>query len=106
MFWRRVNKITATEAMALREKSDVTFIDVRLPRHFAQSHIEGARNIHRKTVAEEMRSADRAHPVICYCYSGFSSKTACVNLERAGFQKVYNLKGGYPAWKRASKRTS
>lgn len=83
------------------QKSDVAFVDVRLPRHYAKSHIEGAQNANRKTVHEELDSIDKSIPVICYCYSGFSSKTACKNLELAGFENVFNLKGGYPAWKRA-----
>ncbi len=101
MFWRRVRKIGAKEAKALAEESAVTFVDVRLPKHFSKSHIPGALNANRKMVHEILDLEDKAAPIVCYCYSGFSSKTACRNLELAGYRNVYNLKGGYPAWKRA-----
>lgn len=99
MLWKRVNKITAKEAKALAEKSVVTFIDVRLPRHYKKSHIAGALNANRKTVHKNLALEDKSSPIICYCYSGFSSKTACRNLEQAGYENVFNLKGGYMAWK-------
>ncbi len=102
MFWRRVRKIGAKEAKALAEESNVTFVDVRLPKHFRKSNIPGALNANRKTVHGVLNLEDKAAPIVCYCYSGFSSKTACRNLERAGYLNVYNLKGGYPAWKRAA----
>lgn len=101
---RRVNKVSAIEAKALKTESNALFVDVRLPRHFAKSHVRGALNIDRRGVAEALSSTDRATPVVCYCYSGFSSQTACRNLEDAGFKNVYNLKGGYPAWKRMKRR--
>ena len=50
---------------------------------------------------EDLDLDDKTIPIICYCYSGFSSKTACRNLEQTGYENVYNLRRGFPAWKRA-----
>ena len=101
MFWKPVKKITAKEAMDLMKNSNPIFIDVRLPTHYRKSHIRGALNANRKTVQQDLDLDDKAVPIICYCYSGFSSKTACRNLEQIGYENVYNLKRGFPAWKRA-----
>ena len=101
MFWKPVKKITAKEAMDLMKNSNPIFIDVRLPTHYRKAHIRGALNANRKTVQQDLDLDDKAAPIICYCYSGFSSKTACRNLEQIGYENVYNLKRGFPAWKRA-----
>lgn len=104
MFWRRVNKITASEAKLLMARAEVTVVDVRRPTDYAKSRIKGALNADRKTVHEKLSTANRSTPVICYCYSGFSSKTACRNLAKAGFERVLNLKGGYAAWQRMQRK--
>ncbi|MDE0767465.1 MAG: rhodanese-like domain-containing protein [Opitutaceae bacterium] len=101
MFWSKVTKITAQEAKKLMDREDTLFIDVRRPKHYKRSHIEGALLGDRHTVHNEIDPSKQSTPIICYCYSGFSSKTACRNLTKAGFNRVLNLKGGYPAWKRA-----
>jgi len=101
MFWKSVKKITAKEAMGLMENRNALFIDVRLPMQYRKAHIKGALNANRKTVQEDLDLDDKTVPIICYCYSGFSSKTACRNLEQTGYESVYNLRRGFPAWKRA-----
>ncbi|MGY8696072.1 MAG: rhodanese-like domain-containing protein, partial [Verrucomicrobiia bacterium] len=42
MFWSKVTKITAEEAKILMDREDILFIDVRRPKHYERSHIEGA----------------------------------------------------------------
>lgn len=101
MFWKPVKKITAKQAMGLMENGNSLFIDVRLPMRYRKSHIKGALNANQKMVQEDLDLDDKMVPIICYCYSGFSSKTACRNLEQIGYENVYNLIRGFSAWKRA-----
>jgi rhodanese-related sulfurtransferase len=37
-------------------------------------------------------------PIIVSCRSGAQSSAACLQLKKAGFTEVFNLKGGILAW--------
>jgi rhodanese-related sulfurtransferase len=41
---------------------------------------------------------DATHPVAVYCKGGYRSAIACSLLERAGFENVINVIGGFDAW--------
>ena len=41
-------------------------------------------------------------PIIVSCRSGSQSQAACQQLRKAGFEKVFNLRGGILAWQNAS----
>ena len=43
----------------------------------------------------------RGRPVVAYCMTGNRSRMANAALARLGFKEVYNLRGGYRAWKDA-----
>ena len=101
MFWKSAKKTIAKEAMGLVENGNPLSIDVRLPMQYRKVLIKGPLNANRKTVQWDLDLDDKTVPIICYCYSGFSSKTACRNLEQTGYENVYNLSRGFPAWKRA-----
>ena len=101
MSWKSAKKTTAKEAMGLMENRNALFIDVRLPMQYRKVLIKGALNANRETVQLDLDLGDKRVPIICHCYSGFSSKTACRNLEQTGYENVYNLSRGFAAWKRA-----
>ena len=105
MFWKSPKKTTAKEAMGLMENGNALLIDVRLPMHYRKVLIKGALYTNRETVQLDLDLGDKTVLIICYCYSGFSSKTACRNLEQTGYENVYNLSRGFPAWKRAGGKT-
>jgi len=48
----------------------------------------------------EVDKLDKAKPVYVYCASGGRSSEAMDLMHRKGFNKVYNLEGGYNAWKK------
>lgn len=85
------------------DKEEALLVDVRRPKDFEASHVEGAISADKNKVHEILDSEDRARPIICYCYKGVSSRVACKNLKKAGFIKVLNLKGGYDAWKKKAR---
>jgi|SwirhirootsSR2_FD_contig_81_152860_length_3427_multi_4_in_0_out_0_2 adenylyltransferase/sulfurtransferase len=43
---------------------------------------------------------DRDHPIVVYCRSGGRSARACAVLEKLGYTRLENLKGGALAWQR------
>ena len=49
--------------------------------------------------AKAFKGLDKSKPVLAYCASGGrSAKSAKIYID-AGFTKVYNLLGGFRAWK-------
>jgi rhodanese-related sulfurtransferase len=45
------------------------------------------------------KKLDKNKPVLVYCAAGGRSASAAKDLKKAGFKKVYDLEGGYDAWK-------
>ncbi len=80
------------------DQEDTLVIDVRRPKDYELSHIDGALLGDKRDIHKEIDASKRMSPIICYCYMGVSSKVACRNLTKAGFSRVLNLKGGYAAW--------
>jgi glyoxylase-like metal-dependent hydrolase (beta-lactamase superfamily II) len=44
---------------------------------------------------------DRSTPIAVHCKGGYRSMIACSLLQRAGFQNVVNIAGGFDAWQQA-----
>jgi len=48
---------------------------------------------------------DRDKDILVYCKVGGRSAKAAKYLENEGFQKVFDLKGGFDSWSAAGKQT-
>mmetsp|Transcript_17719 Transcript_17719/g.57972 ORF Transcript_17719/g.57972 Transcript_17719/m.57972 type:complete len:115 (+) Transcript_17719:108-452(+) len=86
---------------AISDKN-VPLIDVRTGLEYKSGHIENAVNIDffdRANFNENFASFDREKPIYLYCRSGNRSQRAARKLVANGFKKIYDLKGGYKAWK-------
>lgn len=79
----------------------VQLIDVRTPREYAQGHIDEAINIDflNANFAEGFDQFDKSQPIYIYCKSGNRSGKAAKQLTELGFEKIYDLKGGYSQYK-------
>ncbi len=81
-------------------------LDVRTVAEYSSGHIEESLNVNvldEENFAEMAQAAlDKERTVAVYCRSGKRSKTAAKILSESGF-KVYELKGGFNAWKEAGK---
>lgn len=88
----------------LKNKDDsVVVLDVRSAREFEAGHVAGARNISHDELAarlEELTGA-RAKEVVLYCRSGRRAALAAETLRGAGFTRLRQLEGDYPAWESA-----
>lgn len=86
----------------LELSSENLLIDVRTPEEFKEGHIEGALNISilsgdfKKKINELPKQA----PVYIYCRSGKRSKKAAIQMDSLGFKKIFDIEGGYIAWKK------
>ena len=86
---------------AIAEKN-VQLVDVRTSLEYKAGHIKDAVNIDffdRANFNENFAHFDRAKPIYLYCRSGNRSQRAAKKLVRIGFTEIYDLKGGYKAWK-------
>lgn len=83
--------------------SDVVILDVRTPQETAQGKINGAIEIDysSRDFDAKIRQLDKNKTYLVYCAVGSRSAAACDALSKKGFEKIYNLKGGYMGWKNA-----
>lgn len=79
----------------------VQLIDVRTPEEFKQGAIKDAvlMNFFADNFKENVAKLNKDKPVYLYCKSGRRSKKASEIFVALGFKEIYDLKGGYNAWK-------
>lgn len=93
-----MNEITVTElAKWIEEKKDFQLIDVREPFEYEMSNLNGL-NIPLAGIVIEADKIATDKPVVMQCRSGARSASALLQLEKLGYNNVYNLKGGILAW--------
>ena len=75
-------------------------IDVRTPEEYEQGHIEGSQNINVKSEAfvTEIEKLSKSDTLLVYCRSGKRSLYAAQVMVSFGFQKIYDLEGGFLNW--------
>ena len=98
-----VKAVGTLEATRLINSSNAVLVDLRETQEFEGGRLPRA--VHIPLSQLESRSGELAklkdRPVVAYCMSGNRSGSAAKVLERAGFKDVYQLRGGYRAWKDA-----
>lgn len=80
-------------------------VDVRMPKEYAEGHIEGAKNLHiyDNDFSQRLDSLDKDETVYVYCKAGARSAEAVELMERKGFKHIVELEGGLDAWNEAGK---
>jgi rhodanese-related sulfurtransferase len=95
--------ISPLEATMKINRDDAVVIDVREQGEYAQGHIPNARHIplgeldRRTPELEKLKPA----PIILCCATGARSRGAAAKLKKAGFDTVFNLRGGLVEWEKA-----
>jgi molybdopterin/thiamine biosynthesis adenylyltransferase/rhodanese-related sulfurtransferase len=93
-----VPEITVQELEGRLENGNrVSVLDVREPHEYEVANI-GARLIPLNELPERLVELDRDEPLAVHCKTGGRSARAVKLLRDAGFQNVYNVKGGIDAW--------
>jgi hydroxyacylglutathione hydrolase len=82
-----------------RELPAFQVIDVRRRAEFETGHIEGARLMPLDKLSGRLNEISRDRPVAVHCKSGYRSAIAASLIERAGFENVANVIGGFDAWR-------
>ncbi len=97
----QIKQIDIDEARGMMEKPGTVLIDVREPDEWRQGHIGNAIGISRGflELRIEEKVPDRKTPIIVQCASGTRSLLAARTLRELGYENVFNLTGGFNAWK-------
>jgi len=96
------NRVSQTEFKKLMKDPSAQIVDVRTSKEVAEGKIAGSINLDYFSptfVASATKKLDKTKPVLVYCAAGGRSSSAAKDLKKAGFKKVYDLEGGYDAWK-------
>jgi rhodanese-related sulfurtransferase len=102
------SSISPVEATLLINREDAVVIDVRDQGEYAQGHVPNARHLPLADIARRSGELEKfkSRPLILCCASGARSATAIAELRKAGFEKLYNLRGGLPEWQKAGQPIS
>ncbi len=99
-----VPQTTVQELQERRSRGNpITVLDVREQDEWQAGHIEGARLMSYRRLAELLDELPFSHddPVAVICRSGARSSTASSVLQMHGYTGVQNVAGGMQAWKAA-----
>jgi rhodanese-related sulfurtransferase len=107
-------KVVSAEETKKMLDSGVPVIDTRVAAEYAEKTIKGAISVpYREKSAKDpgfdasqdqfdlsKLPADKNAPVVLFCNSGecWKSYKACVAALKAGYKKIYWLRGGFPEW--------
>lgn len=85
----------------LENDTDAFVLDVRTPEEMEEGYIPNAFNIDFYLGEEflaELEKLDKNKSYYVYCRSGNRSGQACTIMNSLGFEKAYNLEGGFMNW--------
>ena len=99
----RVTILCVNDFDELVQKRNIRVIDVRTRSEYAEGHIAGAENvdINQPEFIERLRLKG---DVAVYCRTGKRSARAALMIAEQGYS-VYDLGGGFQAWRQAGKPT-
>jgi len=96
--------IEPVEATAKINHEDALVVDVRSMAEFKGGHIINAENVPLNGLNNSLKQLEKhkSKPIIVACKTGSRSAAACNSLRKAGFEQVFNLRGGMMAWEAAN----
>jgi molybdopterin/thiamine biosynthesis adenylyltransferase/rhodanese-related sulfurtransferase len=92
-----VPEISVEELKKKLDNGGVSVLDVREPHEYEVANI-GARLIPLGELPERLIELDQNETLAVYCKTGARSARAVKLLKEAGFENVYNVRGGITAW--------
>ncbi len=107
-FFRRSKDDAAYDNLTIEEYAERfadgseahTLVDVRTASEFSGGHLPGAINVPLSEISRRTDDIPTDKPVVVVCATGNRSKSGASKLTKAGFETVYNLKGGTMTWMR------
>jgi hydroxyacylglutathione hydrolase len=106
--WRRagfalkqVPQITAQDLDSRLHGGTLHVLDVRREAEWEGGHIEGAEWYPLDRFKASLPQIEKNQALAVHCKSGYRSIIACSLLQRAGYDNIVNLIGGFDAWEQA-----
>lgn len=106
----KIKTLSATEAMALQDRDDVVFVDLRDPRELnREGRLPGAVHCPRGMLEFWIDPESPYHkPVfaqdktfVFFCAAGWRSALSTATAQDMGLKPVAHIEGGFTAWKEA-----
>jgi rhodanese-related sulfurtransferase/glyoxylase-like metal-dependent hydrolase (beta-lactamase superfamily II) len=95
-------RVTPAEAAAaLASSAPPVVLDIRAPKEWQKSHIDGSVNIPLNHLLERIDEVPRDRPVLVHCAGGYRSSIAAGLLQQHGRHNLTELTGGITAWEAA-----
>jgi hydroxyacylglutathione hydrolase len=91
-------EITVQELHRQLSRNKMRVLDVRREPEWMAGHVDGAAWWPLDRFRVSPPEVDLNIPLAVHCQSGYRSVIACSLLQRAGFQNVINVSGGFSAW--------
>lgn len=91
----------------LAQDAQAVILDVRTPAEWAEGIIQGAQCIDIYTgqaFVEAIDALPRDASYYVYCKAGGRSAQACALMHQLGFERTFNLMGGYGQWHGPTKK--
>jgi len=82
------------------QKKGMMILDVRTNKEYENGHIPGAIHVPLSDIGDKIKKLKKDKELVVYCQSGNRSIWAIKRLMGMGYKNLFNLKGGYHAWKR------
>lgn len=91
--------VESAEAVKLINNDGIV-VDIRSAAAFSRGHIVNSKNIPGEELDSRIGQLEqyKGQPIVAVCDSGITSTKAVKTLRGAGFESVYNLKGGMNGW--------
>jgi len=84
----------------LDSKKGIVLLDVRTDKEYANGHIPGSVHVPLADIGDKIKKLKKDKELVVYDQTGHKSIWAIKRLMGMGYKNLYNLKGGYSAWKR------
>jgi len=84
----------------LDQKKGIMLLDVRTDKEYEGGHIPGAVHVQLSDIGDRVKKLKKDKDVVVYCQNGNRSIWAIKRLMGMGYKSLFNLKGGFNAWKR------
>ena len=93
----RVHDLTPQDVSKGMAEGRYMLVDVREPHEYQICNLQGTL-IPLGELSRRVNELDSSREIVAHCRSGKRSAEAVEFLRKAGFRKIWNLKGGILAW--------